>query len=84
MADPVRGLREIRRVLKKNGTLLLLEHVRSQNFLLGYVMDKLNPLFSRFDNIDRDTLANLRKAGWKVREERNLVGDILKAITASK
>ena len=84
VADPVKGLREMRRVIKKNGALLMLEHVRSQNSFLGYAMDKLNPVVSRFDNINRDTVANLRKAGWKVIVERNLVGDILKAVTASK
>ena len=63
VADPVKGLLEMRRVLKKNGVLLMLEHVRSQNSLFGYAMDMLNPLFSCFDNINRDTVANLRKAG---------------------
>jgi ubiquinone/menaquinone biosynthesis C-methylase UbiE len=84
VADPVGGLQEMCRVLKKNGVLLMVEHVRSQNSFLGYAMDKLNPLFSRFDNLNRDTVANLRKAGWTVEAERNLLGDVMKAIVATR
>jgi ubiquinone/menaquinone biosynthesis C-methylase UbiE len=37
--DPVRGLQEVRRVLMKQGTALFLEHVRSENPILGNMMD---------------------------------------------
>jgi len=86
VTDPVKGLAEVRRVLKKQGQLLMLEHVRSKGKVLGYLMDRLNPLVARYgvDNINRDTVENLRKAGFKIQLERNLAYDIVKAIIAEK
>jgi len=86
VADPAKSLAEVRRVLKKHGRLLLLEHVRSRGRVLGYLMDRLNPLVAKFgvDNINRDTVENLRKAGFKIQQERNLAYDVVKAIIAVK
>lgn len=86
VADPIKGLTELRRVLKKDGQLLMLEHVRSRSKTLGYFMDMLNQLIARYgvDNINRDTVENLRKAGFKVKRERNLAYDVVKAIVAVK
>ncbi len=41
--DPERGLREIWRVLKPEGTLLLLEHVRAQGRIAARIQDALVP-----------------------------------------
>jgi ubiquinone/menaquinone biosynthesis C-methylase UbiE len=86
VTNPVKGLTELRRVLKKDGQLLMLEHVRSKGRVLGYLMDKLNPLVARIgvDNINRDTEENLRKAGFNVKQVRNLAYDVVKAIVAVK
>lgn len=61
-----------------------MEHVRSENPLLGKVMDILNPLTVRLTgaNINRDTVANLQKAGLKPSRVNNVKGDILKIINA--
>ncbi len=66
--DPVRGLQEVGRVLAAGGRLLLLEHVRSPNPLLGVFMDLVNPVMVRVTgaNINRDTVANVRRAGLLV------------------
>jgi len=86
VTDPLKGLSEVRRVLKKDGQLLMLEHVRSKNGVLGYLMDKLNPLVAKLgvDNINRDTVENLRKTGFKIQQEKNLAYDVVKAIVATK
>ncbi len=84
VADPVKGLKEMRRVLKRDGRLLMIEHVKSKNRVLGYLMETLNPLVSGLDNINRDTVKNLEEAGWIVERETNLSYDIVKAIVALK
>src|SRR3990170_5862787 len=79
-----RGLREMHRVLKKDGHLLMIEHVKSENRLVGYMMDKFNPVVARFDNINRETVHYLKLAGFKVKQEKNLAFDIVKSVVASK
>jgi ubiquinone/menaquinone biosynthesis C-methylase UbiE len=42
--DPVKALREVRRVLKPDGVFLFLEHGRSDNAKIAAWQDRLNPL----------------------------------------
>ncbi|RYL93292.1 methyltransferase domain-containing protein [Sporolactobacillus sp. Y61] len=80
--DPVRGLREIGRVLKPGGRLLMLEHMRSEKPGVGKLMDLLNPLTVRLwgANINRRTLLNIRRAGLTIEENVNLWGTIMRKI----
>ena len=81
--DPIQGLQEVRRVLKPGGQFILMEHVRSQT-PLGWAMDLLNPLAVRLggDNINRDTLGNLRQAGFRIEAVERLFWDIFLLIEA--
>jgi ubiquinone/menaquinone biosynthesis C-methylase UbiE len=82
--DPVLGLQELKRVCKPDGKLLLLEHMRPGNALLGFLFDMLNPMVVRMmgANINRRTVENAQKAGWKIREVERLSSDIVRWIEA--
>lgn len=80
--DPVKGFKEIRRVLKPTGKVLLIEHVRSEEKVLGLLMDIMNPLVVNFygANINRRTEENIKKSGFSQIEVKNLWRDIVKKI----
>jgi ubiquinone/menaquinone biosynthesis C-methylase UbiE len=82
--DPVQGLKELRRVSRREGYTLLLEHVRARNPLLGKVMDWLNPLSVRFQgvNINRDTVNNVKRAGLAIEREDSFMMSIVKMLRA--
>ncbi|WP_028992158.1 class I SAM-dependent methyltransferase [Thermoanaerobacter thermocopriae] len=82
--DPIKGLNEIKRVLRKDGELIMLEHVRSNIEPLGTFMDIINPLVVRIygANINRNTIDNIKKAGFQIIYEDNLFFDIFKLIKA--
>ncbi len=82
--DPVMGLRELRRVCKPEGRLLLLEHMRPHHPVLGFLFDVLNPMVVRMmgANINRKTIDNIQQAGWQIKVEENLLSDIVKWIEA--
>lgn len=81
--DPVRGLRELRRVLAPAGRLLAFEHVRSRLGPIAVMQDLLTPLSRRVGpDLNRDTLGNLARAGFRVLREENVYLDVVKAIEA--
>lgn len=83
--DPVAGLREVRRVLKDDGRLLMFEHVRASNPWLGFMMDVMNPLVRRFGpDINRRTADNVRAAGFRIEREFNVYLDMVKLFEAVK
>ena len=65
-----------------------MEHIRSENPLLGTMMDAANPLIVRMmgANINRRTLENVREAGLTVDRVESLENGagIFKLITAHK
>lgn len=70
VADPIAGLREIARVVKPDGNILLLEHVRPRNAVLGLIADLINPIVRRVfgPNINRNTEHNIGRAGITIDE----------------
>lgn len=85
--DPLLGLDELARVTKPGGRLLMVEHVRAPNPLLGAVMDAVNPLAVRVmgANINRRTVENVARSPWQVERVEDLgLRDIFKLIVARK
>lgn len=66
--DPVQGLHELGRVVRPDGHILLLEHVRIDRPVIGSLMDALAPLVVRLNgaNINRRTVTNVRIAGLRI------------------
>lgn len=80
--NPIKGLKEIGRVCKSGGKILMLEHVKSNKPVLAPLMDILNPvpLHIYGANINRNTIDNLHKAGFTNISVKDLWLDILKLI----
>lgn len=68
VSDPILGLRELNRVVRPGGQILLLEHVRIDRPVVGWIMDRLNPIVVRAygANINRRTVDNVRLAGLAI------------------
>lgn len=82
--DPVLGLCEVQRVLIPGGQLLLLEHVLSHHPVLQRIMTLMNPLVVRVmgANINRETVENVRRAGFTNLQATDLWLDVVKRIEA--
>ncbi len=64
----------------------MLEHVKSQKFLLGQLMELLNFIPKNIwgANIDRYTEENIERAGLEIKDIDNLWLDIFKLISVQK
>jgi len=83
--DPARAFREFYRVLRPGGRLLMFEHVRSQNPLLGLALDFMT-LLTRWTGteMNRNTLGNARAAGFEITQIESAFLDIILAVRATR
>jgi ubiquinone/menaquinone biosynthesis C-methylase UbiE len=69
--SPSRTLGEFKRVLRPGGQVRLLQHVRSDHWLAGPLMNLSNPLWLRVNNVgcnwNRKTVEDVRTAGFTIR-----------------
>ena len=82
VASPSAGFQELRRVVKKGGRVILMEHVRPSGWL-GPVFDALNfltvPLFD--DHFNRRTAETARSAGLRIIDVQKRARGIINLIT---
>ena len=80
---PVEGLRALRRVLKTGGALHMFEHTGSHIFPFSLMMNLMSPLASRTGpELNRDTVANVRAAGYRLTQVNHIFLDTVKTIHA--
>ena len=83
--DPLRALKEMRRVLKPSGELVAIEYVRSSNHLIAWFEDLINPVTCSLigDSMNRKTIDIIKEAGFIVSNVENLVfGSFFRQIRA--
>lgn len=80
---PVDGLRMLRRVLKPGGDLFMFEHTGSRYFPFNLMLNLMTPLSRRFGpEMNRDTVANVARAGFEVAAVEPVYLDVVKMIRA--
>jgi ubiquinone/menaquinone biosynthesis C-methylase UbiE len=84
--DPILGLKEIGRVVKPGGKILMLEHVLSANKVVASIMNFMNPIMVRMmgANMNRKTVENVTISGLRIERVTDLRAGIFKLIEARK
>lgn len=85
VADPRRGLAEIRRVLSPGGELRMMEHVRSPVPWRARWEDRIQPLWTRFTggcHPNRDTEATVAAGGFRIVAETRRAEGVMRRFVA--
>ena len=81
--NPVSGLEQLRRVLRPGGKLHMFEHTGSHYFPFNLMLNLMNPLAKRTGpEMNRNTVGNVQKAGFKLLSVNHLYLDVVKTIVA--
>jgi ubiquinone/menaquinone biosynthesis C-methylase UbiE len=83
VSDPVRGLSEIRRVLKAGGALLLVEHVQAQGAFAQRLQDIITPVTKRLAgncHWNRDTERSVINANFEIESRRDASGGLQRVV----
>jgi len=83
VTDPMRGLSEIRRVLKPGGILLLIEHVRAQGAFTQQLQNIITPVTKRVAgncHWNRDTERSVINADFEIESRRDASGRVQRMV----
>ena|SRR6266480_3738401 len=83
VTDPMRGLREVWRVLKPGGMLLLIEHVRAQGAFAQQLQNIITPVTKRMAgncHWNRDTERSVINADFEIESRRDAGGGVQRMI----
>ena len=86
VADPHRGLREVRRVLAPHGSLRMMEHVRAGG-LTGRLQDLIQPAWTKLVggcHPNRETEANVEAAGFTILPDGRRVKGSMRRFVAKR
>lgn len=84
--DPVKGLKEVHRVLRPSGKAVFLEHMRSRKWYVNVILFLMH-IFTKLlwgTSMLRKTVDNIKKAGFVIEEEKYLLSDVVQLIIARK
>ncbi len=83
--EPGQGLTEVRRVLRPEGELRMMEHVRALNRLHSKTQDLIQPFWTWFTGgcrPNRDTESNVSAAGFEIDEENRRADGTMRRFAA--
>ena len=81
--NPVAGLEKLRRVLKPGGALRMFEHTGSRYFPFNVMLHLMTRLTQKVGpQMNRDTTANVERAGFTVERVEHVYLDVVKIIHA--